>query len=86
MVKGKGSQSFGKRHTKVHKLCPRCGDKTYHIQKKQCSSCAFPSPKIRKYYGVCPKARGRKGEGSGRMRSKTNLVRRAKNGFRASRK
>ena len=49
MVKGKGTQSFGKRHTKVHKECRRCGKKTFHIQNHRCSSCGFPDKKIRKY-------------------------------------
>lgn len=49
MVKGKGTQSFGKKHTKVHCECRRCGRKSMHIQKKQCSGCGFPSKKMRRY-------------------------------------
>ena len=81
MVKGKGTQSFGKRHTKVHTLCRRCGAKSYHIQKKTCSKCGFPSPRMRQYNWAL-KTRQRRGEGHGRMKYKKNLQRRAKNGFR----
>lgn len=49
MVKGKGTQAMGKRHTKVHCECRRCGDKSYHIQNKRCSSCGFPDKKMRRY-------------------------------------
>lgn len=81
MVKGKGTQSFGKRHTKVHTQCRRCGTKTYHIQNKRCSRCGFPDKKIRKY-NWSRKVNQRRGEGTGRMAHKSVVVRRAKNGFR----
>ena len=44
----KGTSSFGKRHTKTHTGCRRCGRITFHKQKKICSSCGFPQAKIRK--------------------------------------
>ena len=84
MVKGKGTQSFGKRHTKVHSLCRRCGRKTYHLQKKRCSQCGFPSKKIRQYPGWALKTKQRKGQGHGRMRYMKNIRRKAKNGFRTT--
>ena len=82
MVKGKGTQSFGKRHTKVHALCRRCGNKTYHIQNKRCSCCGFPDKKMRQYPGWALKTKQRKGQGHGRMRHMKTVARRAKNNFR----
>ncbi len=81
MVKGKGTQSFGKRHTKVHNECRRCGRKTYHIQRKRCSRCAFPAKKMR-MYNWSKKVRGRRGEGTGRMKHIREVRRKAKNNFR----
>lgn len=31
----------GKRNKKVHGKCRRCGEKSYHLRKKECSSCGF---------------------------------------------
>lgn len=45
---GKGTGSFGLRHTKSHTLCRRCGRRSFHIQKSTCSSCGYPAAKIRK--------------------------------------
>ena len=81
MVKGKGTQSFGKRHTKVHNECRRCGRKTYHIQKHRCASCAYPKSRTRKYNWAF-KVRNKRGEGTGRMRHMKVVVRKAKNNFR----
>jgi ribosomal protein L37E len=44
----KGTSSFGKRHTKTHTGCRRCGRIAFHKQKKICGSCAYPEAKIRK--------------------------------------
>ncbi|KAH7049971.1 ribosomal protein L37e-domain-containing protein [Linnemannia elongata] len=33
----KGTSSFGKRHTKSHTLCRRCGRRSFHNQKKTCA-------------------------------------------------
>ncbi len=44
----KGTSSFGKRHNKTHTLCRRCGGRCYHIQKKKCARCGYPSPRMRK--------------------------------------
>jgi len=46
----KGTPSFGLRNRKTHIMCRRCGQKSYHIRKKVCSSCGFgATAKIRKY-------------------------------------
>ena len=44
----KGTTSFGKRHSKTHVTCRRCGRRTFHIQKKTCSSCGYPASKMRR--------------------------------------
>lgn len=72
---------LGKRHNKTHTLCPRCGKRSFHNQKKTCSSCGYPSSKIRKY-NWSVKAIRRKTTGTGRMRHLRNMPRRFKNGFR----
>jgi len=77
----KGTHSFGKRHTKSHTLCRRCGRKSYHKQKARCSSCAYPAPRMRKY-NWSVKAIRRRTTGSGRMRYLKHVPRRFKNGFR----
>ncbi|HHN81222.1 MAG TPA: 50S ribosomal protein L37e [Methanomicrobia archaeon] len=37
----KGTPSQGKRNSKVHIRCRRCGSHSYHIRKKRCSSCGY---------------------------------------------
>ena len=81
MARGKGTQSFGKRHTKVHNECRRCGNKTYHIQKRRCGHCAYPNPRTRSYNWAL-KTRQREGQGFGRMKHMRLVQRQAKNGFR----
>merc|ERR1712228_557635 len=78
---GKGTGSFGKRHNKTHTLCPRCGKRSFHNQKKVCSSCGYPAAKIRKYNWAM-KAIRRKTTGTGRMAHLKDMPRRFKNGFR----
>lgn len=57
----KGTAAFGKRQKKTHILCRRCGKKTYHVRKKECSSCGYgKSSKIRKYNWQNKKAISRK--------------------------
>ncbi|KAJ1651586.1 60S ribosomal protein L37B [Dispira simplex] len=73
--------SFGRRHTKTHSMCRRCGQRAFHNQKKRCASCGYPSAKIRSY-NWSEKAKRRKTTGTGRMRYLKNVPRRAKNGFR----
>ncbi|KAJ2206211.1 60S ribosomal protein L37B, partial [Coemansia sp. RSA 521] len=77
----KGTTSFGKRHTKTHSMCRRCGNRAYHNQKKTCAQCGYPSAKIRSFnWGM--KAKRRKTTGTGRMRYLKTVNVRFKNGFR----
>ncbi|KAK9695367.1 60S ribosomal protein L37B [Basidiobolus ranarum] len=77
----KGTQSFGKRHTKSHTLCRRCGKRSFHNQKKTCASCGYPAAKLRSFnWGE--KAKRRSTTGTGRMRYLKGVSRRFKNGFR----
>ncbi|MHA1167791.1 MAG: 50S ribosomal protein L37e [Candidatus Hodarchaeales archaeon] len=46
----KGTPSFGKHSgKKTHIRCRRCNHRSYHVQKKKCAYCGFPSPKLRKF-------------------------------------
>ncbi|PPQ91208.1 hypothetical protein CVT25_001224 [Psilocybe cyanescens] len=77
----KGTSSFGKRHTKSHTLCRRCGNRAFHRQHKTCASCGYPAAKLRSYeWGQ--KAKRRKTTGTGRMKYLKEVSRRFKNGFR----
>ncbi|GAQ91830.1 60S ribosomal protein L37 [Klebsormidium nitens] len=78
---GKGTGSFGKRNDKSHTLCRRCGRRSFHIQKTTCSSCGYPSKRIRTYQWS-QKAIRRKTTGTGRMRHLKTIGRKFKNGFR----
>ncbi|SAL95711.1 hypothetical protein [Absidia glauca] len=75
------TSSFGKRHTKSHTLCRRCGDRSYHKQKKTCAQCGYPAAKIRSF-NWSEKGKRRKTTGTGRMRYLKVVHRRFKNGFR----
>jgi large subunit ribosomal protein L37e len=66
---------------KTHTGCRRCGRTSFHIQKKVCAACGYPSSRMRSY-NWSKKMIRRKGEGSGRMRYMKTLPRRFKNGFR----
>ncbi|KAJ5070685.1 ribosomal protein L37 [Anaeramoeba ignava] len=77
----KGTTSQGKRHKKSHILCRRCGRRSFHVQKARCSSCGFPSAKLRKY-NWAEKALRRRTRGTGRMRYMKSLPQRAKHHFR----
>eukprot|EP00178_Gracilaria_changii_P008645 TRINITY_DN26050_c0_g1_i1.p1 TRINITY_DN26050_c0_g1~~TRINITY_DN26050_c0_g1_i1.p1 ORF type:complete len:103 (-),score=11.72 TRINITY_DN26050_c0_g1_i1:37-306(-) len=76
----KGTCSFGRRHTKTHTLCVRCGKRSFHIQKSTCGSCSYPAAKMRRY-NWSTKAKRRRTNGTGRMRYLKDVPRRAKNGF-----
>ncbi|KAL9688570.1 hypothetical protein QQ045_032993 [Rhodiola kirilowii] len=78
---GKGTGSFGKRRNKTHKLCVRCGRRSFHLQKSRCSACAYPAARTRKY-NWSQKAIRRKTTGTGRMRFLRHLPRRFKSNFR----
>ncbi|MHA2091390.1 MAG: 50S ribosomal protein L37e [Candidatus Kariarchaeaceae archaeon] len=53
----KGTPSFGKHNKRAsHQMCRRCGNRSFHIQKKRCSSCGFGrTAKIRSYAWHKPK-------------------------------
>ncbi|CAM9440123.1 unnamed protein product [Pylaiella littoralis] len=76
----KGTASFGKRHTKTHTACRRCGRTSFHKQKKVCASCGYPAAKMRRF-NWSEKAKRRRTQGTGRMRHMKTLPRRFKNGF-----
>mmetsp|Transcript_2171 Transcript_2171/g.5454 ORF Transcript_2171/g.5454 Transcript_2171/m.5454 type:complete len:163 (+) Transcript_2171:82-570(+) len=78
---GDGTPAMGKRHKKSHGLCPRCGKRSYHNQKKRCASCGYPAAKIRSYEWA-QKGKRRRAPGTGRMAHLKTIPRRAKNGFR----
>ena len=80
-LQGTGTPSFGKRHTKTHTSCRRCGRVTFHIQKQECASCAYPKAGMRRYHWAA-KAMRRRTEGTGRMRYMRTRPRKFKNGFR----
>ena len=80
-MQGTGTPSFGKRHTKTHTSCRRCGRVTFHIQKQTCSSCGYPAAGMRKY-NWAHKALRRRTQGTGRMRYLKTVTRKFKNGFR----
>mmetsp|Transcript_19696 Transcript_19696/g.23892 ORF Transcript_19696/g.23892 Transcript_19696/m.23892 type:complete len:89 (+) Transcript_19696:194-460(+) len=77
----KGTSSFGKRHNKTHTICRRCGRSSYHIQKKQCSSCSYPLKKMRRFQWSA-KALRRRTAGTGRCRHLKQMPRKFKNSFR----
>jgi len=77
----KGTSSFGKRRNKSHTLCRRCGKVSFHIQKKRCASCGYPSAKIRKYNWSF-KARRRATTGTGRMAHMKAVHKRFLHGFK----
>jgi len=79
---GDGTPCMGKRHKKTHRLCPRCGRRSMHAQKKTCAYCGYPGAKIRGFNWAL-KGQRRKTTGTGRCRYLKTLPRRFKNGFRA---
>jgi len=56
----KGTPSMGKRGANpTHRRCRRCGNASFHTQKRQCASCGFgASAKIRVYQWMKPRKRG----------------------------
>ncbi|WLF77164.1 60S ribosomal protein L37 [Lodderomyces elongisporus] len=77
---GKGTPSLGKRHNKSHTLCNRCGRRSFHVQKKTCSSCGYPAAKMRSHNWAL-KAKRRRTTGTGRMAYLKHVSRRFKNNF-----
>ena len=78
----KGTTSQGPRHLKAHTFCRRCGRRAFHRQKKECGACGFPRTTMRRYDGVYRKVRGRKGQGTGRMKYLKDVPRKFRNGLR----
>ena len=47
---GAGTPSQGKKNTKTHVQCRRCGEASYHKKKGVCSSCGFGKSAKRRDY------------------------------------
>jgi len=47
---GAGTPSQGKKNKTTHVKCRRCGEKSYHVKKKKCSSCGFGKSAKRRSY------------------------------------
>ena len=45
-----GTSSQGKKNTTTHVTCRRCGEPSYHVKKKVCSSCGFGKSAKRRDY------------------------------------
>ena len=78
----KGTTSQGPRHLKTHTFCRRCGRRAFHRQNKICGACGFPRKTMRRYDGMNIKVRGRKGQGTGKMKYLKEVPRRFRNNFR----
>lgn len=78
----KGTPSFGKKNKRNHLLCPRCGNMSFHKQKRACASCAFPEAKKRNPASL--KAKRRSAQGCGSMRYIKKEIRRARNGHQGN--
>ena len=77
----RSKNALKKQIQKTHTGCRRCGRTSFHIQKKVCSACGYPSARNR-HYNWGKKMIRRKNRGTGRMRYEKELPRRFKNGFR----
>jgi len=64
----KGTSSFGKRHSKTHTTCRRCGKVSYHLQKKVCASCGYPAAKMKRCTFLYARRGERRSEGPRRAR------------------
>nr|AIE99568.1 ribosomal protein L37e (RP-L37e, RPL37) [uncultured marine group II/III euryarchaeote KM3_113_E08]AIF00639.1 ribosomal protein L37e (RP-L37e, RPL37) [uncultured marine group II/III euryarchaeote KM3_136_C10] len=53
----KGTPSMGKRQKSTHILCRRCGNHSYHKQKRVCSSCGYGATAKRRGFGWAKKNR-----------------------------
>lgn len=66
---GKGTPAMGRRHTKTHTSCRRCGRVTFHMQRQECASCGYPSSRMRRCEstagcaGLFARARARRAPG-----------------------
>ena len=78
----KDTTSQGPRHLKVYAFCRRSGRRAFHRQKKVCGSCGFPWTPMRRYDVNYRKVRGRKGQGTGKMKYLKEVPRKFRNQFR----
>ena len=51
-----GTSSQGKKNITTHVNCRRCGEKSYHVKKKECASCGFGKSAKRRDYAWKSKA------------------------------
>ncbi|MCJ7450399.1 MAG: 50S ribosomal protein L37e [Candidatus Nanohaloarchaeota archaeon QJJ-9] len=42
-----GALRKGKKNKQTHGKCRRCGEKTFHLKKKECANCGFGKSKKR---------------------------------------
>eukprot|EP01060_Flectonema_neradi_P004728 TRINITY_DN130_c1_g2_i2.p1 TRINITY_DN130_c1_g2~~TRINITY_DN130_c1_g2_i2.p1 ORF type:complete len:109 (+),score=16.37 TRINITY_DN130_c1_g2_i2:51-329(+) len=77
----KGTTSRGERGHHSHRLCKRCGKRSFHTRLRRCASCAYPNPSMRRYHWSVQAIR-RRTTGAGRMRYLKKVERRAGNNFR----
>lgn len=52
----KGTTTQGEKNKKIHVKCRRCGEASYHVKKKVCSSCGFGKSAKRREYAWQSKA------------------------------
>ncbi|MFC7072387.1 50S ribosomal protein L37e [Halovenus rubra] len=52
----KGTTGQGVKNKKSHVTCRRCGEASYHVKKKVCSSCGFGKSSKRRDYAWQSKA------------------------------
>jgi len=79
---GDGTPAFGRRLSKAHGPCVRCGKRSYHMQKKRCAACGYPGKRIR-HYNWALKGQRRRNTGTGRMRYLKKVQKGFKNRFRS---
>jgi len=51
-----GTSAQGKKNITTHVKCRRCGEKSYHSKKKECSNCGFGKSAKRRDYAWQDKA------------------------------
>ncbi|XP_057552966.1 60S ribosomal protein L37-like [Hippopotamus amphibius kiboko] len=76
----KAMSSFGKRWSKTHTVCHRCGSKAYHLQKSTCGKCGHPA-KQKREYKLSAKAKRRNTTGTCGMRHLKIIYRRVRHGL-----
>ncbi|HVL48758.1 MAG TPA: 50S ribosomal protein L37e [Candidatus Thermoplasmatota archaeon] len=56
----KGTPSLGKRNSKTHVRCRRCGRHSFHASKRYCAACGFGKSAKRMVRAVSHKAKARR--------------------------